>query len=209
MGPVKGRVGAAPVRLLLIYDGYLPAEALAEKLAAVRQAGLGAVSAVQLPDPGWTGHRLLALALGVRQVTRQHGLRLLVEDRADVALAAAADGVFLGRGALPPAAVRRILARLPRREFLMGRPASTVEEAALARLEEVDYLLFCPVWPEPGLQALRAVVASVPGLVIAGGGVTPERLEALVEAGVGGVALPLTTLGPADLAAVAAAIVPP
>lgn len=170
------------------------AAGMVEALAACLRGG---ARAVLVGDAGLPGHQLLALALRLREVTRQAGALLLVADRADVALAAGADGVHLGRGSLPAPAVRR-LARRHRGSFLVGRAAGTVEEAALAQLEEADFLVFRPVWPEPGLEALRAVVGAVRRPVLAGGGLEPERLAALREAGAAGLLLGREVLAAAD-----------
>jgi thiamine-phosphate pyrophosphorylase len=154
----------------------------------------GGARGVEVAERGLSGHDLLALALRLRELTRQAGAVLLVEERADVALAAEADGVRLGRGALPAPAVRKLARRLTP-SFLIGRSVATVEEAALAQLEEADFLVFSPVWPEPCLDALRAVVASVRRPVLAGGGITPERVAALREVGVAGLVLGREALG--------------
>lgn len=157
----------------------------------------GGARGIEVAEGGLSGHDLLALALRLRELTRRAGALLLVGERADVALAAEADGVHLGRGALPAPAVRKLARRLTS-SFLIGRSVGTVEEAALAQLEEADFLVFSPVWPEPGLDALRAVVASVRRPVLAGGGLTPERVPALREVGVAGLVLGREVLGGSD-----------
>lgn len=169
-------------------------EGMVQALSACLRGG---ARGIELGDSDLTGHDMLALALRLRETTRQAGALLLVAERADVALAAGADGVHLGRGSLPAPAVRRLARRLTSR-FLVGRTALTVEEAALAQLENADFLVFAPVWPEPGLEPLRAVVASVRRPVLAGGGVTPEQVPALREAGVSGLVLGAEVLAAPD-----------
>ncbi|MDI6894372.1 MAG: thiamine phosphate synthase [Bacillota bacterium] len=157
----------------------------------------GGARGVEVGDSDLAGHDLLALALRLREPTRQAGGLLLVAERADVALAAEADGVHLGCGALPAPAVRKLARRL-NSSFLIGRSVTTVEEAALGQLEDADFLVFTPVWPEPGLDALRAVAASVRRPVLAGGGLTPEQLPALREVGVAGLVLGREVLEASD-----------
>lgn len=157
----------------------------------------GGARGIEVGDADLPGHDLLALTLRLREVTRQAGAVLVVAERVDVALAAEADGVHLGRGSLPAPAVRKLACRLTS-SFLIGRTALSVEEAALGQLEQADFLVFHPVWPEPGLDALRAVVAAVRRPVLAGGGVTPEQVPALREAGVAGLVLGREVLAAAD-----------
>jgi len=64
--------------------------------------------AVQVREKDLDARSLLALTRALRSVTARHGSRLFVNDRVDVALAAGADGVHLGGGALSPADVRAV-----------------------------------------------------------------------------------------------------
>ncbi|MEW5934643.1 MAG: thiamine phosphate synthase [Bacillota bacterium] len=183
--------------ILVVSDRHLfpgGAVAMVEALSACLRGG---ARGIEVGDTDLAGHDMLALALRLREPTRQAGALLLVAERADVALAADADGVHLGRGALPAPAVRRLARRLAA-SFLIGRSVTTVEEAALGQLEDADFLVFRPVWPEPGLDALRAVVASVRRPVLAGGGLTPERVPALREVGVAGLVLGREVLEASD-----------
>lgn len=184
-------------RLLVISDRSLFGGDSERLVVALEQSLEGGAEGLQLGEGDLPGYELLALALRLREATGKRGALLLVADRVDVALAAGADGVHLEGGSLPAPAVRRLAGRRAA-GFLIGRSARTVGEAALAQLEEVDYLLFVPVWPEPGLEALRAVVAAARKPVLAGGGVTLERVPALREVGVAGLALSAEVLGEAD-----------
>jgi len=181
---------------------------------ALERALAGGADALQVGDWDLPGHHLLALTLRLREVVRAHGARLIVGDRADVALAVQADALHLLPSSLSPPVVRRLMARLPGPGLLIGRAVSGVEEVVLAQLEEADYLVFSPVWPQPGFEVLRAAVAAVPRPVLAGsataagggdeGTIPVERVEALREAGVVGLVLCREVLAEADPAAAAA-----
>jgi thiamine-phosphate diphosphorylase len=114
--------------------------------------------------------------------------RVLVNDRADVALVAGAHGVHL-RADGPP--VARIRAFGPA-GWIVGR--STHAADAVAR--DPDYVVFGPVFstaskpgaPAAGLDALRAIVAVTPAPVIAIGGIDMPGAAACIEAGAAGVA---------------------
>lgn len=117
-------------------------------------------------------------------------VRLFINDRLDVALATGADGVQLGVGSLGVPDARRL-----RPSWVVGRSVHTVADALAARATGADYLLAGPVFPTAthpdaapiGLAGLGAIVAV--GLpVIAIGGVTVERIEAVRAAGAWGAA---------------------
>lgn len=114
--------------------------------------------------------------------------RLLVNGRADIALAAGADGVHLPSDGVPVAALRR---RFP--ALLLGVSTHRVEEVVRARDEGADYATFGPVWETPGkgpatgpAELARAAASGLP--VLALGGVTIERFGEVSAAGAVGVA---------------------
>ena len=95
-----------------------PADVVEECLAA-------GLRAVQLREKDLEARDLLALADTLREATRRHGARLIVNDRADVALAAAADGVQRTHASLPVAALREITPA----GFLVGASVHSEAEA--------------------------------------------------------------------------------
>ena len=122
-------------------------------------------------------HFELASRLGAYAPTR-----LFVNDRLDVALAVGAAGVQLRQGSLNPEDARRLNAG-----WWIGESVHDLREAADAHARGADYLLVGPVFPTAthpdraplGLARLKEIAAV--GLpVIAIGGVTPERIPALV-----------------------------
>ena len=125
---------------------------------------------------------LLALAAPLREVTRRHGARLLINDRADVALAVGADGVQRTHASLPVAALRAIAPPA----FLIGASAHSIAEAREAAAQGADFVVFGPVYDTPSKrrygppQGLAALEAASPRAldrpVIAIGGITPERV---------------------------------
>ena len=114
--------------------------------------------------------------------------RVVVNDRADVALAAGADGVHLPATGLPTARVRELS-----RAWIVGRSLHAGE----ALDAEADYLLFGALlpsaskpagWRPAGFEALRAVAAAAPVPVLAIGGITAATAGAAAAAGAAGVA---------------------
>jgi thiamine-phosphate pyrophosphorylase len=127
--------------------------------------------------------------LSVRLSARP-AVRLFVNDRLDIALAARAEGVQLSRSSLLPADARRLAP-----DWWIGCSVHSLDEARTARDGGADYLLVGPVYHTTthptasplGLEALGAIVQL--GLpVIAIGGVTPQRARELAGAGAYGVA---------------------
>jgi thiamine-phosphate pyrophosphorylase len=169
---------------------------LAAVIAAVCQARPWAV---QLREKDLPARELWALVQQLRPITRAAGVRLIVNDRLDVALAGGADGVHLGQGSLPAAAAREMLDRAGGApDFLIGVSVHSPAEAAAALAGRPDYLLFGHVFPtashpgEPprGLAALAAVAAlAAPCPVLAIGGVGPDNAAGVLRAGAVGVAV--------------------
>jgi len=190
--------------LYLVTDrSALPASSLQDAVESCLAAGL---KAVQLREKDLAVRDLLGLAYALRDSTRRHGARLLINDRADVALAVGADGVQRAGTSLPVSALRAISPP----GFLIGASVHDIEGARAAAAEGADFLLFGPVYDTPskrqygppqGLAALERVSSAVNTPVFGVGGVTPERVGEVTRAGAAGVAVIGAILGserPAD-----------
>jgi thiamine-phosphate pyrophosphorylase len=110
--------------------------------AAIR----GGADVVQLRDKSASSRRLYDIALPLRRLTREAKVPFIVNDRLDVALAADADGVHVGREDLPAAVVRGILG--PGR--ILGISVESVDEAVAAEKDGADYLGVGPVFEARG-----------------------------------------------------------
>jgi len=171
-------------RLHAITDERIARRAdLAEALAALSNLPLAAHARGHLLSG--REHYELAVRLSARPP-----VRLFVNDRLDIALAAGAEGVQLSRSGLLPMDARRLAP-----DWWIGCSVHSPDEARTARDWGADYLLVGPVYHTTthptasplGLEALGAIVQL--GLpVIAIGGVTPERARELAGAGAYGVA---------------------
>jgi thiamine-phosphate pyrophosphorylase len=163
-------------------------------LETVEAALQGGVRAVQLREKDLPAAELLPLAIELRVLTRRFAARLLINDRIDVALAVAADGVHLGGHSLPAAVARRLLG--PQR--LVGVSTHRPAEIAAAAAAGANFVTFGPVFATPskrtygqplGLEALRLACQNSPLPVFALGGIKPCHLGDLRAAGVAGVAV--------------------
>ena len=120
------------------------------------------------------------------------GVRVLVNDRCDVALASGAAGVHLGDEDLSVEAARRLAAAAGRGDFVVGYSTHSPEEAAQASQGGADYLGFGPVFESPtkagvraarGLDLLAAACRASRLPVVAIGGITVENCGPLIAAG--------------------------
>jgi thiamine-phosphate pyrophosphorylase len=153
------------------------------------------------------GAALYGAATELVAVTRARGAKLIVNDRADVALAVGAEGVHLPARGMPVKQARRWLGQ----RLIVGASTHSREEAEMAWRGGADYVAFGPVWPTAGkgpavgVEALAALVRAAPVPVFALGGVDAERARACVAVGAR-VACIGAVLGRADAAAGARAL---
>jgi thiamine-phosphate diphosphorylase len=132
-----------------------------------------------------------ALEVEARALVAAATVPVLVNSRADVALAAGAAGVHLPEADIPVAAARRLLA-----SGWVGRSVHSLAAARDAEAEGADYLIFGPVFATEshpgrspmGLAALAEVCAAVGIPVLAIGGVRGECADQCRAAGAAGYA---------------------
>lgn len=151
--------------------------------AAIR----GGVDIVQLRDKHLEAQPLLQRAAIARAVCSEFGVPFILNDRADLALEAGADGVHLGRDDAPCQLARRILG--PR--AIIGHSTHHERDLEDALNQPVDYLSAGPVVPTPtkpgragtGPDYVSLAVTRSPWPVFVTGGVTPDSIPALFNAG--------------------------
>ena len=161
-------------------------------LAAIRAAAANGVDWVQVRDPHATARELFELVEDVIAICRERRVRVAVNDRVDVALAAGADGVQLGERSLPVTAARRIAP-----DLRFGVSVHDVASAQRAEAEGADWVTFGHVFatsshpgePPPGLDELARVTGAVQLPVIAIGGIGPDQVEAVLAAKAAGIAV--------------------
>ena len=158
------------------------------------------VDFIQLRDKALPAADLLHRAATLLSALRGSGTRLLINGRADVALAAGAAGVHLTShpDELSVTQVRTLFNNAGRGAPVLSVSCHTLGGVEQAARDEVDCILFGPVYEKRihglmvsggvGLNALRAAAALAPGRVFALGGVTETNAAACVTAGAAGVA---------------------
>lgn len=160
--------------------------------AAERAIAPGA-SWIQVREKDLPARELLSLIRGIQSLPGADGVKILVNSRADVALAAGCAGVHLPSDSPDARAIRRVTPP----GFLIGVSCHTVGEVARTGVEGADYAMFGPVFPPlskesplapRGLAGLRLACRAARVPVFAVGGITAENEAACAEAGAAGVA---------------------
>jgi len=185
------------LRLVAITDSLRDGiDGLAARAAAAVRGG---ATMLQLRLQDESARTLAEVARALRRAAP--GVPLVVNERADVALAADADGVHVGSTGLSPAALRRIV---PAR-FIIGFSIGSDDE--VARAADADYVGIGPVFAAVGatgadvaigIARFRALAerCGVPAVAI--GGITPANAESVVAAGASGVAVISALFGARD-----------
>ena len=161
---------------------------LAKKICA------GGARLLQLRVKDLPAREFLSIAQEVRTICQQAGCWLIINDRADIALAVDADGVHVGQEDLPLEATRKVLG--PGK--IIGVSTHDPAQAVAAERGGADYLGFGPLFGTStkatgytvrGLDQLREIRALVHLPIVAIGGITAERAPAALAAGAEAVAM--------------------
>ena len=154
----------------------------------------GGADTVQFRQKQGTTRELIAVAQSMQAICEQHNVPLIVNDRADIALAVGATGTHFGQDDMPVSIGRRILPT----QTIIGASARTEEKILEAITEGADYIGFGPIYgttskPDAemakGLERLRRMcdIAACP--VIAIGGITVQAAADVIRAGAHGIAV--------------------
>lgn len=161
----------------------------------VRRLSRGGATFLQLREKHLSPREFYLEATDAFSVAGTLGVRLIINDRVDIALALSADGVHLGQGDLPPAAARELLGE----RAIIGFSTHTVEQARAAARLPVDYLAIGPIFPTlskenpdavvglDGLRRVREMTGEMP--LVAIGGIRLENIEEVLNAGADSVAV--------------------
>lgn len=174
-----------------------------ELLEKVEEGLRGGIRLVQLREKDLSARELMALAHKMRELTGKYEAKLIINDRADIALITGADGVHLGNSSFDAKDARELLGA----ERLIGVSTHNMREALKAEADGADFITFGPVYYTPskasfgdpvGVGALKEVCAKIKLPVFALGGVSKENIEEVLGAGAYGAAFISTVLGSPD-----------
>jgi thiamine-phosphate pyrophosphorylase len=191
--------------LYLVTDRELMAAARIED--CVEQAILGGCTVVQLREKTASSGEFYRSALNVREVTARLGIPLIINDRADIALAVNADGVHIGQKDLPCEAVRQIIGQ----DRIIGVSAGNLAEALAAAENGADYLGVGAMFATgtktdanlTGKEELIRIRESVNLPVVVIGGINKETVPFFKGTGIDGIAVVSAIVAQKDPAAAA------
>jgi thiamine-phosphate pyrophosphorylase len=164
-----------------------------DPVEVARQALEGGASIIQWRDKSRDKGEQLPQSRAVRDLCRRHGALLIVNDHADLALAAGADGVHLGQKDLPPVAMRAFVPP----DFIVGVSTNNVEEARRAQADGASYVAVGALFPTASKavtrpaspQRLREVKQAVSVPVVGIGGINENNIDQVLAAGADAVAV--------------------
>lgn len=152
------------------------------------------VRLIQYRDKKANARELYAGAIRLTGNIQRAGGTLIVNDRADVALAMGAEGVHLGQEDLPAASARSILPK----GVIIGLSTHSIAQVKAADRELVDYIAFGPIFatgskenPDPvvGLSGLTEARKVTQKPLVAIGGITLQNARSVIHAGANSVAV--------------------
>jgi thiamine-phosphate pyrophosphorylase len=171
----------------------------------LRELLVGGAKMLQVRAKNLTPRDFLGLAKQARKLTRASACDLIVNDRADIALACGADGVHLGQEDLPLGPARKLMEKK-----IIGISTHDVEQARAAERGGADYIGFGPVfgtstkdtgYSARGIDMLRQIRASVSLPIVAIGGITEVNVAEVWNSGADAAAIISDILRADDVAA--------
>jgi thiamine-phosphate pyrophosphorylase len=163
-------------------------------LEIVSAAVHGGVTVVQLREKDCSTRDFIEQALTVKELLKDRGVPLIINDRVDVAQAVKADGVHLGQTDMPLAVAKEILGD----SMIIGISAESLQDAIEAEKAGADYLGVSPIYATPtktdtapplGLEGLRKIRKAVRLPLVGIGGLNPGNATEVIRSGADGVAV--------------------
>jgi thiamine-phosphate pyrophosphorylase len=149
------------------------------------------ISLIQIREKSLSARFIFELANEAAKIARETETKILVNDRADIALAAKADGVHLTSNSLSVETIRRAFPK----DFIVGISAHSIEDAENAKQQSADFATFSPIFSSPGkgnsrgIEELKTVCEHLkPFPIIALGGINETNWREVLKAGASGFA---------------------
>jgi thiamine-phosphate pyrophosphorylase len=160
----------------------------------VSEIAKGGATVIQLREKNLSPAEFYEEAAEALRVARTRGVKIIINDRVDIALAVKANGVHLGQEDMPPEAARRLFGSTA----IIGFSTHNLAQAQLALKMPIDYVAIGPIFatstkqaadPPVGLSGLEQIRRAVAGLpLVAIGGITAENRQDVFDAGADAVA---------------------
>lgn len=174
---------------------------------AVEQAVRGGCTVVQLREKNCSSLEFYRNAKKVKQITDRYQVPLIINDRADIALAVDADGVHVGQDDLPASVVRKMLGP----DKIVGVSAGCVEEAVKAWKDGADYLGVGAMYATStkkdadvtSMEELKKIRSAVDIPIVVIGGINRTTYRNFKGTGVNGLAVVSAVIAAPDIEAAA------
>lgn len=175
-------------------------EPMRQALRFAEELLAGGAMILQYRDKSGDAPRMLSCARELRRITQGRAM-LIINDRADICLAAQADGVHLGQHDLSPGGVRNVFSEVANKRpspLLVGFSTHNPKQVEQADTMPIDYLAVGPVFttdskdnPDPviGLEGVRRARAATSKPLVAIGGITRKNCREVIDAGADAVAV--------------------
>lgn len=160
----------------------------------VERLAAGGATLIQLREKTASPREFYTAALEAMNVARSLNVRIIINDRVDIAIAVNADGVHVGQEDVPPDHARRLLGE----SRIVGFSTHGLKQAVEADGLPIDYIAIGPVFqtstkenPDAvvGLEAIAATRRQTSKPLVAIGGITFSRAASVIEAGADSVAV--------------------
>jgi thiamine-phosphate pyrophosphorylase len=178
-------------RIYPITDARLSGLTHAEQ---VRSLAEGGARLIQLREKRASPREFYEAAVEAISIARALDVKIIINDRVDIAIATDADGVHLGQDDLPVAEARRLIGS----DKIIGFSTHNLKQALEADSLSVDYIAIGPVFgtstkenPDPtiGLELVKEVKRQISKPLVAIGGITLERAQSVIDAGADSLAI--------------------
>ncbi len=174
---------------------------------AVEQSIAGGATLIQLREKAASSLEFYRTAVRIKRITDLHHIPLIINDRADIALAADAFGVHIGQSDLPAKVVRSMIGK----EKILGVSASSLGEAVKAREDGADYLGVGAMFAtgtktDAGLvsmEELKKIRAAVDLPIVVIGGINQKTIPLFEGFGIDGIAVVSALIAARDIPAAA------
>lgn len=151
------------------------------------------VDIIQLRAKNLPDYELLKMARRIKTIVHNKRKCFLINDRADIAYLADADGVHLGNDDITVSQARKILGD----KAIIGRTIHSLNELKDNQQERIDYISVGPIYktalkpllPSLPVKSLKLILARCDKPVFAVGGINLSNVNALLEVGVKNIAL--------------------
>lgn len=179
-----------PKLCVIIDEKYLDKISLKEMIKIFENNG---ATMIQLRIKNLSSREFYCYAIKIKKLIRSPQLKLIINDRVDIALGVNADGVHLGQDDMPVICAREILGD----KFIIGASVHSLKQAFVAQKSRADYLGVGTVFPTKtkcdaricGLDLIRRLSKKVNIPIIGIGGINNKNYQKVIRTGASGIAV--------------------